>query len=458
MPSSWQVECLVARMRSLQNEIIRVKYKDHPYLNEPDTVYDALLAVVQARLEKVESLNKVYSVQKKTIPQSMFNSAAEELERISEVFNYADRVDSARIPFEILRSLSWVANYLFEEECPTIVRLDPDYNYSIASWRRIFQKKKWQKEWQETAGRVQPTGQPPTILLLGFPSPDAGSILMHALAAHEFGHEFAYKWNDEINNVHKEIISVILDQYNQRLQDYISAQIHTRRESLGDVYEVRARYVFVLIHRIADKWLKEIFSDLVAARLVGPAFLAAFDRILLGPGKVSDKYPPSSLRRDLVKQYLKSILPAVAEDPVWKPLLNESAESSSTSDELYRIMGEVFKSIPDRVISILQRVPSPLLQINGTELPILISKMEDHIENLAPPSVPLNVGKENDEANKFWLLMYGAWHFRLSNHFAEFEKRYGWIDEPGKAEIVLGNLLLHSLQSLELRHQWSARN
>src|SRR5713226_5452495 len=198
MPSLWQVECLLIRMESLRNEILRVKNKDRPY-TETDIVNDSLVAVIESRHDLVTKAKKIYSAKGALIPQSVFNHRAKDLETIFKFFSYTDRVDSPRIPFEVLRSLSWVANHLFGEKCYAVVRLDPEYNYSILSCRREFERNGWGKYWQYAPEEVgsapsqNPRRAPPNVLLLGFPSPDAGSTLVHALAAHEFGHEFAYK-------------------------------------------------------------------------------------------------------------------------------------------------------------------------------------------------------------------------------------------------------------------------
>src|SRR5437868_3291894 len=116
MPSPWQVECLLIRMQSLRNEILRVKNKDRPY-PETDIVYDALIAVIDSRYAKVDKAMKLYGVSGEALPYGVFQTVAKDLEVVFKFFSYTDRVDSPRIPFEVIRSLSWVANYLFDEKC-----------------------------------------------------------------------------------------------------------------------------------------------------------------------------------------------------------------------------------------------------------------------------------------------------------------------------------------------------
>src|ERR1044072_6213635 len=124
MPTSWQIESLRARIRSQEAEIKRVAENDHPY-PEPDIIYKALLKVVQERKKHfdeaiglwcTEEAIELYSdYQRDRILQGPFDTIVRDLQRIAEVFSLADRVDSPRIPFEILRSLSWVANSILNE-------------------------------------------------------------------------------------------------------------------------------------------------------------------------------------------------------------------------------------------------------------------------------------------------------------------------------------------------------
>ncbi len=147
------------------------------------------------------------------------------MESVFKFFNYTDRVDSPRIPFEIIRSLSWVAEYLFGEKCYTVVRLDPEYNYSIVSCRSEFARLKWGKFSRDSVSKNcmldDNTPEIPNVLLLGFPSPDAGSTLVHALAAHEFGHEFFYKHSEQFAAIQEELFSEIIQDHRLVLQEYL---------------------------------------------------------------------------------------------------------------------------------------------------------------------------------------------------------------------------------------------
>jgi hypothetical protein len=576
MPSPWQIECLLMRMQSLRTEILRVKYKDRPYA-ETDILYDALVAVIDSRRIKLEKAIRVYSLSSEPLPYDVFKTVARDLETVFRFFSYADRVDSPRIPFELIRSLSWVANHLFDERCYSVVRLEPEYNYSILSCRREFEKKGWQQYWREsvnknlqkqsrralfftaddisTAARLisalksrsdllsrhllgqiskeavrlldecEKPSQPakalvsvlvddlnevllkgplyegerfinvrlseeakrqsklslrgerlvrlnrmlmdetypselPTVLLLGFPSSDAGSTLVHALAAHEFGHEFAHIFRDDLNGVHEFIVTEVKNRYHAKLEDYLAGLVFKLKgENRDDVYEKGRKNVVARLNTIAENWLKEIFSDLVAARLVGPAFLAAFDRIILGHGKASENYPPAYLRRRLVHEYLKRILPKIVEDKVWEQLFSDNHDFSGSDDEIYWVMEHVFETVIPEIDLILQKIASPLMKVDSKKVSSITDKIADCIDHLAPPPPSLFLNPEDrvPDAEEFWLLMFAGWHYRLSGRFLQLVEDQCLDSSAGQAEDILGNLILHTLQSFELNARWNEK-
>src|SRR3954452_11729790 len=230
MPTQWQIECLRARIRSLDSEVKRVKEKDHPY-PEPDTIYRALIEVIRSRALLFEEAVDLFSdPEDERDLNASFSSVAKDLQRVAEEFSLADRVDSARIPFEILRALSWVANSLLEENCRTVVRLDTVNNYTISSCRRRFEDLGWGDHWESAVN--ESSGQLTTVLVLGFPSSDANSILLHALSAHEFGHQIAHKHSVELGALRDQMVIEVKREYNQQLQEYVQDNV-VKRGGLG---------------------------------------------------------------------------------------------------------------------------------------------------------------------------------------------------------------------------------
>ncbi len=452
MPTSWQVDCLRARIRSLDKEIKRVAEKDHPY-PEPDSIYNSLQAVVKSRSDYFDEAAELLSEREL---QAVLNTVSTDLQRVAEEFSLADRVDSARIPFEILRSFSWAAKLLLGEECSTLVRLDTTYSYTISSCKRRFEDLGWSDYWH---------AKDSNILVLGFPSSVASSILLHSLAAHEFGHQFLYKFASEVNGALDSAILEVKREYNERLQEYVLDNVVKReRVPVQDAYEESRKIVEARLLKLGKNWLGEVFADLVAVRLVGASFLPAFDRMVFDVGRPSSTHPPGYLRRQMVGQYLLRIMPELMQDPIWKPFFDQGARMGDRRDKgqrdewspLYQIGEKICLLSLERLAAIVESCPCTFREL--PQFVRIVGEMEDCMDNLAPPSVVLQLRGEPEEVFYFWLLMYACWHFRLdAKRFSVFSERHGWASDFGRAEEALGNLLLQSLQSLELRYRWRQR-
>ncbi len=460
MVTPWQIECLLARARSLRAEIQRIADKDHPY-REPGIIYDALKEVIDSRVRAFDDALRLgrKSGDGGRLLARLFNETRDELEKVNLELVKAMRVDSARIPFEILRAMSAAAENLLGEKCRAVVRLDPQYNYSIEGCEERFKALKWEPAWRKTLAESGDNGEKQSaILLVGFPSADAGAILLHALAAHELGHAAGNRWRDEIESVRSELVAAAKGQYGSKLVEHIQASARSMMGlGLGvgksDAYESAARSVVERLERIAEAWFEELVADLVAARLVGPAFLAAFDRLNLGAGQGSDEHPPSGLRSEIISTYIADEITEVATDPVWRIVYEGKHQSSGSKDLLWEIVAGVCREGATRIRPMLRDVPSRLSGEPG--LGQIVSVMETHLENGTPPTVPLTPAGDSKDGQIFWLVMYAGWHFRLSlDRFDAFARRFGWQDDLERAETALGSLMLHGLQSFELRARW----
>lgn len=117
MVSEWQLECLASRINSLAAEIQRVRAKDHPY-EEPRIVYDVLLSALDRRSKVFNDHVRLFRrPDKRKFLEATCDTLAIDLNTIAELFSLVDRVDSSRIPFEILRALSWAAEQLVGIKC-----------------------------------------------------------------------------------------------------------------------------------------------------------------------------------------------------------------------------------------------------------------------------------------------------------------------------------------------------
>ena len=129
-------------------------------------------------------------------------------------------------------------------------------------------------------------------------------------------------------------------------------------------------------------------------------------------------------------------------------------EADDPLTPLYPMIESLCESSLYKLKAILKDDPCPLGETEN--LSEQVNKMQKYIDGLAPPSAALDVSGKATDSNMFWVLMYAAWHYRLNeDRFNEFARSHGWEDDVGKAEDALGNLVLHSLQSLEIRFLWS---
>ncbi len=457
MASESQLAALTHRIDSLRLEIKRVSSKDHPYA-EPRLVYDALLSALDARAAYMsEMVARFRSPSRQRFLDAPYETVAADLSQIVEIFSLVDRVDSSRIPFEILRGLSWTAQELVGRQARVVVRLDPITNYSLVWPERVFQSLEWTNHWKNAVAKTKSDNGNTRfadidILLLGIPSAYAQSILVNALAAHEMGHLHFEKEKLQISNSIGLAYRQTFDSDTQhRLHEYVAAQAVRDLPSLAmsDAYGNVAEIVRTKLVDIAFAWCTEVYSDLLGARLLGPAFTAAFDRILVGKQPPSETHPPTELRRSLIAEYIVAELPEeVATDPVWEALVEKSPRTDWRSHPIWAFEERVCRAAVLRFHEVLRTVPSPFEAVSDG-FTSLLKDMQEHIYNLSPPSVPLRDRLNTSEG--IWAMFYAAWHFRLdAARFGEFVTRYKWDKQPAHAEAVLGNLLLQGLTALEL--------
>lgn len=481
MPTPWQIESLTSRLDSLRLEIERVAEKDHPY-PDPDTVYEALKLVIASRSSVLKQAVAEYPLgdkeSERKLQDTLFTIASE-ADEVAELFSYADRVDSARIPFEILRSLSWVASSLLDQECHAVVRLDSDYNYTIVSCRQEFLDKEWQEEWSEAVAltrarrarkfsedhlfdRALPRDY--TVLLLGFPAYDASYTPLHALAAHELAHEICFRDKDIIFSILDRAIATATDRKHRLHSELMDFATYSRKPGGGgekDDYETSVDQAAEKLSEFLNEWIVEIFSDLFAANLLGPTFLAAFDKLELRPYRVGKKHPPGRFRRSLVKRYLEKYLQHVIKDPVWDNLFKHEtvlgpadnvAEDDDPLAPLYSIGEDICNIFFDELSEIIKETPSPLK--DQSNLAELLKQTKIHFAHLSPPSATLQLTGTDADVNTFWLLIYAAWHFRFDESaFMEFAQTHAGGDKQ-QAEQILSSLLLTALESIEIRFLW----
>lgn len=454
MVSNWQINCLVKRIDALKAEIIRVKTKEHPY-TEPLIIYSALLSVLDRHKKMFEEQIKFFSKRKKAeFLEEYCETLAIDLYQVEKFFSIVDRVDSSRIPFEILRALSWAAQELVNIKCKIVVRLDPVINYSILSTKRVFETLGWKDDLKKAKDEFN--FKDDDILLLGIPSTYSNSVLLNALAPHEFGHLLFHINKNELNKIIDKVYQEVQDKRQYQLQDYMENLTSRSREKVSDTYSYN-KTVEEVSHQLiktAINWCAEVYSDLVGARLLGAAFLASFDRVLVGNHSPSLSHPPNQLRREIIKSFIDNSNPKLNSDKIWRLLKNDKQDQPWNDDPFWAFEKDVCLTIVPYFTETLQQISSPF--DNGIEeVNKIIEDIQTHIEHLSPPSVAF---KENEmwmNAKGFWIIFYAAWCFLVNRErFDAFSKRYLEQNQLADGEVILGNLVLQSLKALELNVQW----
>lgn len=471
MPSPLQLGFLADRALSIDTEIGRVANKDHPFAL-PLVIYDALQRALRGRMAM---LGASQSRPERDL-NAVFLTVGADLKKIFSYFSAARRVDSARIPFELLRPLSTAATSLLGRPSYVIIRLHHEYTYTIDFVDEWFRQAEWLRSWLDALDAAFPASagaEPPRphILLLGFPAPEADSTLMHVLAAHEFGHQLFREWAPQLKDgLTKARTALQTDPaWKAEIDNYVATQ--TTYSTTGALPKRDAWAPAKMVQRygvVTDHWLQEVFSDLLAAHLVGPAYLAAFDRLGVSMMAASDHYPPSVLRRRFVMKYLGDVHPGVAEDKAWGPTTTSSTASPEyQNDFVWSVAAALCEGAFECLRDALRALPSPLKR---EDLSQVVQDMEDHLDRGVSPS--LAVPQTWCVADGFWCILHAAWRFRQDpDRYTRYTRRWRMADPqkdaPGsvstgaagdpRADAALSAAVRHSLGSLDLRYRWEER-
>ncbi len=130
------------------------------------------------------------------------------------------------------------------------------------------------------------------------------------------------------------------------------------------------------------------------------------------------------MRRSLVHDYLRKFLPDLLDDDVWLSLFDEDGNQYRSTDEIYQKIESKFDSVIPKIESALEHINSPMQRLGKVGLNKFVMEAAEQFDNLSPPSVALSIGDATPDQEKFWLLMYAAWHYRLSERFHKIVKMH----------------------------------
>lgn len=439
-------------------EITRISQKDHPE-SGARLAFEALLYFGRELGDTLERRN-----QGSNLPAGIISRYIEKIQRLSKVLSNLDRIDSARIPFELIPALNWVASDIVpafsSPPAHLFIRLCDKGSYSIATLSDLLgqanRNDPWKREW-ETKKDGQNVAE---CVIIGAPSAEARSVLIHALSAHEFAHLVICD-SEERFSLHAHA-SKVVDDFNT----HNTARCESDRAilfSTGGATKDEGQVSFT-----RHGWVSEIFSDMAAAQLLGPAFLVTARRTYLGlNGGSSVSHPSRLLRLKAIKHFLTSKYPDVWSMDVFRSIVNDAeSEIDSPSTPLTgdveryeQIVEQLFPEIASCVQRAIEQKP-----LAHSQYEKLINSAVAEFAELSPPMTIFGSTAMDSGSASFWMILTAGLCFRENKKaFDAWNIRYKWPKKNGDSldlagESRLDSILLHSLRSAEIRWRFCKTN
>lgn len=445
-------------------EIKRVRAKDFPY-PLPRKLLDILLERADKRSTALSELDddQVFwdggTSQEDRLAQIRTLAAALAFPHFALSLVYA--VDSTRIPFEIIRAFQRLAGKLLRPADQVQIMLKPleQYNYVIV-----------------------PLGQIDSRLdqdyLLGFPSADSSSLSVHTMFLHELAHPvFRLVRNELLSD-----IATALEAAESSLTGEIDAAVNTSMQSAGiqkpaegskelqtwgKMFTAYRKAVLDRAAEVTLKWVEEVFCDLCATRLAGPAYLCTYQAFALpffSHTCPSEEHPDDWLRLQILRAAIARLSSL---DEAFRDVCTRFGKYA---DLVNGIQGTNVSGIPVE-FAVAHRVLRP--SSDNPFIKRLFSCVDDRIPNpfavegfteamdrglegvgVCIPPDPTAYFKEGAGLEIEHIISYVfvvMWLFKL-NHMDGWKKRYDWgVDRCNDA---LDCISIKALESAELAHSY----
>ena len=355
------------------------------------------------------------------------------LQEIQLVAEFLESSDVLAIPAAIAVYLEG-ASRLVLPDASLCLRADNDFNYSFEPLATTINQ-------VITAGGLI-SRLPEPLALFRFPAVARDDVLLHAILAHELGH-----FVDEYADLYGQVLNVaglpLFQMTKTRIASGLGLDLSATSDSL----------LATRILAIFDNWLRELISDLVGVRLLGPAFaLAAVELSDVNeePGQGSTTHPPSSMRLHLIQSELDSLgwLKAVLEPRLlWE---TRSPHVGMPIDPAWPFEVRAFELIAQEVqlyIPACQQVirnPPGIPQTSSVEYLSDEPEMRELLTGTIPPGEKLNADRSvtayapDEIINACWLF------------WAEGTPNWSTMT-PYENRLVLGRLMLKALEISNLR-------
>jgi hypothetical protein len=473
------IEQVDEQARSLLRELERLRSKDFP-LPLATTILDGLDETIKAFVNRFDELKTDDVLCHPEMPDeervASIQTHAAQLALLHQVFGLLDDVDSTRVPFELVPIFQAAADQLLSSETPSKLLLQPvrEYNYSILELTNLFSL----PPWQNLSERFE------QCFLLTLPSATPNDILSHTLFFHELGHPlFSARLSADLDHHVMERFAVAIEEH----QDAINKAVDERLKSMGvhqnetpgpqqsnaDIAKKQQHNSLVgKALGIVSSWVEEICCDVVAARIVGPSYVCAYQSVLLPffpSAGFSATHPDDGTRLKVISWYL-------AQSQQKQPVLAElMANYGASAEAVAGLGGGVDEGMESAVVfRLAQWVVRPdetnkLLSVTAEKIDALIPDPLEYegllpalkesvsaLDGVIPPDpfVFLSRAASLDEHALCAFVFHALWLYRLKG-FQVWREQYGWDD--GHCRDVLNGLGLKALEAASLEKSFSQR-
>jgi hypothetical protein len=408
------------RVSALAREVERLRAKQFP-IESAKRLLAAIATHVEQLHDDVEELGGADYLSKEELCLAIQGTSSPVL-FLHQLLHYLDKIDSPRLPFELILGFEELTTEL--AGIRTHILLKPDRLYNYYTLVMSDYARKGSRVATKLAEAL------PGLVIVGFPSAEADSTLLHTLLFHEIGHVV----------------------YRRRMANEVQELIEATQTAFASPDHVETLF----------RWTEEVCCDLIAFRLVGPSFWFAFQWYsvaLLERASDSDSHPDLGTRSDLMTAYhsklcadlpeIESLTNAFVSDGVLErlPVLNTTSPNRVSlvlSDPEYR--RRLFEIIE-------QHVPCPLGTTGMTDR---VKHACASIDQFIPPGSSLNSATyascSPDEL--LALIFSSAWLYRVT-HFTKWD-RYAW--EPEKKSRVLSELTLAAVEGAILVREYARKS
>lgn len=462
------LDSALQRARAVAEEIERLKGKDYAF-ELPKQFLELLGRFTQQTIRDLKAT---------PADPKIWNTSLDSMQRIDHVSTLAtraewfhallrtvDRVDSTRLPFEVVRSFEALLADLLGDGSNVKLLLKPERasNYAIVNLGALF----LDAPWKEDAKALQ------NAYKLSLPSSEPASMAMHTLFLHELGHShFAANVTTHfIEEIASKALSsaaaesIIEAETNARLRIELKESPKSAAQDrnavaavLGSQVEKQILQTFPILF---SAWTREVYADLFALRLVGPAYVCAFQAFFL-PGLIregaSRTHPDPVLRMKILRWALDRWCEG---DPTLATLrerfvesLFEIPEMPLVEERTHQFAGHLLdpangsSGVLEQLASLIEAIPSPFSAnlVNALEASL------EGLDVLIPPNPYLFVldGSTIGIRAAVAFTFSAIWLYRLSK-YEHWVSTYDWTQDH--SERVLNQLAQKAFEAADLERR-----